>query len=115
MADLALYVRQHHGMRDDAHLGRLIDAEGHVRAPFIYPLRLVDRLERRYEPDRTAPVPLGWNLRAPDNPPPHVWLPLGGDALGRDVLSRLLLGGDRLARGTGCAIPASGSPSSRSS
>jgi peptide/nickel transport system permease protein len=71
---------------------RVIDAEGHLRAPFIYPLRLVDRLERRYEPDRTTPVPLGWNQRAPGNPPTDVWLPLGGDALGRDVLSRLLLG-----------------------
>jgi peptide/nickel transport system permease protein len=37
-------------------------------------------------------VALGWRQRAPANPPTDVWLPLGGDALGRDVLSRLLLG-----------------------
>lgn len=72
-------------------LPRVIDTAGQLRAPFIYPLRLIDRLERRYEPDRSTPVPLGWNPRAPGTPA-EVWLPLGGDALGRDVLSRLLMG-----------------------
>jgi peptide/nickel transport system permease protein len=74
---------------------RLIDAEGRWHAPFVYPLRLADRLERRYEEDRTTRVPLRWfsggvlvstaDARVP-------WLPLGADALGRDVLARVLRG-----------------------
>ena len=31
-----------------------------MRAPFIYPWRLVSRLERRFEADTLAPVPLRW-------------------------------------------------------
>src|SRR6187549_3759300 len=37
----------------------LID-NGSVRAPFIYPWRLVNQLEQIYEQDRSAPVPLQW-------------------------------------------------------
>lgn len=74
---------------------RLVDASGEFRRPFIYPLRLVDRLERRYAEDRQHPIPIDWFVNGTiasideSNGP---WLPLGGDALGRDVLARLLHG-----------------------
>jgi peptide/nickel transport system permease protein len=75
-------------------LPRIVDAEGRVRSPFVYPLRLADRLERRYVEDRSRALPLRWGqgrLLSLDGEA-GVWLPLGGDALGRDVLSRTLLG-----------------------
>ena len=81
----------------------VFDAEGHVHAPFVYPLRLVDPLERRYEEDRTRSMPLGWfrgSLVRVDGPDP--WFPLGSDGLGRDVLSRLALGA-RLSLGVAAA------------
>jgi len=70
--------------------------DGRWRAPFVYPVRLVDRLERRYEQDRANPVTLAWfsggvvvqasdEIRGP-------WLPLGGDGSGRDVFARLVYG-----------------------
>ncbi len=71
------------------------DAEGRWQRPFVYPLRLVDRLERRFEVDRSRPVPVRWfsNGRiASVDPNEEPWLPLGGDALGRDVGARVLLG-----------------------
>lgn len=96
----APWLAPHHPSRqftDMAHAPpmppRIIDAEGRFHAPFVYPLRLVDRLERRYAEDRTRMVPLGWRRAGPDAADDPVWLPLGGDALGRDVLSRILLGG----------------------
>ena len=69
---------------------------GAWHAPFIYPWRLVNQLEQRYEQDRSAPVPLAWlaaaawsrrrdEARAP-------LLLLGADSYGRDVFSRLLFG-----------------------
>ena len=70
--------------------------EGTFRAPFIYPWRLVDRLEQRYEQDRTRPVPLAWFdegrlvRSADDSASP--FLLLGADRDGRDVLGRLLRG-----------------------
>ena len=36
---------------------RVVDADGRWRAPFVYPIRLVDRLERRYEEDGRTPCP----------------------------------------------------------
>lgn len=76
-------------------LPRVVDADGRWHEPFVYPLRVVDRLERRYAEDRSTRVPLRWfaggvllstaNPRVP-------WLPLGADALGRDVLARVLRG-----------------------
>jgi peptide/nickel transport system permease protein len=73
----------------------MMDADGHWGLPFVYPLRLEDRIERRYTIDRTHPRPLRWltdgklvSIDERTGP----WLPLGGDALGRDVFSRLLLG-----------------------
>ena len=68
--------------------------DGGVAAPFIYPQRLVSRIERRFDEDRAHPVPLSWftggrlvtGVEAP-------LLVLGADSYGRDVFSRLLFGG----------------------
>jgi peptide/nickel transport system permease protein len=80
---------------------RIIDADGNLRRPFVYPLRLVDRLERRYADDRLRPVRIDWFVNgaiASINEADGPWLPLGADSLGRDVLSRLLYG-SRLSLG----------------
>jgi peptide/nickel transport system permease protein len=74
----------------------VIDDAGRWQRPFIYRWVLVSRLEQRYEPDRSVPVPLVWfqsshlvqssdELHAP-------LLLVGADGFGRDVLSRLLAG-----------------------
>jgi peptide/nickel transport system permease protein len=68
-----------------------------LRMPFIYPWRLVNRLEQRYELDRTRPVPLAWFgegrlVRSTDNEAAPLLL-LGADRDGRDILGRLLYGG----------------------
>ena len=74
----------------------VVDAEGRWRAPFVYPLRLVSRLEQRYEEDRGRPCRCvasrgaASSTIADDRDGP--WLPLGADADGRDVLARLLFG-----------------------
>lgn len=76
-------------------LPRIVDAEGRWRAPFVYPVRLVDRLERRYVEDRATRVPLRWfsgGVLATSADPRVPWLPLGADALGRDVFARVLRG-----------------------
>jgi peptide/nickel transport system permease protein len=74
----------------------VIDADGRWRAPFVHPIRLVDRLERRYEEDLTQPVPLRWfsgGVLAGVPPDAGVpWLLLGGDSSGRDVFARLVYG-----------------------
>jgi len=70
----------------------LID-DGHFHRPFVYPIRLADPLERRYEEDRTRRIPLRWfegSFVAVDGPEP--WFALGSDSLGRDVFSRLVIG-----------------------
>jgi len=74
---------------------RFVDTGGGLHAPFVYPIRLADRIERRYEEDRTRRVRLVWLaggrlVTTADTAVP--WFPLGTDALGRDVLSRLLEG-----------------------
>lgn len=56
--------------------------------PSFHPLVLADRLESRFEADRTRSVPPPWFERASDAP---VFL-LGADDFGRDVFSRLLYG-----------------------
>jgi peptide/nickel transport system permease protein len=71
----------------------LIDDQGHFHTPFVYPVRLADPLERRYEEDRTRRLPLRWfegSLVTVDGPDP--WFALGSDSLGRDVFSRLVVG-----------------------
>ena len=57
-------------------------------SPVVHPLVLADRLEQRFEPDRSRTVRLPWVERDHDAP---VFL-LGADDFGRDVLSRLLYG-----------------------
>lgn len=79
---------------------RFVDADGRWHArPFVYPLRVVDRLERRFAEDRSRPVPLGWfvggRLLAPLDGTAGPWLPLGADRLGRDGWARLVLGARR--------------------
>ena len=74
---------------------RVVDASGALRAPFVYPLVLKDRLERRYAEDRSRPLPLrllqrGSLVSVDDGNGP--WFPLGTDALGRDQLARLASG-----------------------
>jgi peptide/nickel transport system permease protein len=74
---------------------RVVDEDGRWHAPFVYPLRLVDRLERRYVEDRATRVPLRWfadGVLVTTADPRVPWLPLGADALGRDVLARVLTG-----------------------
>jgi peptide/nickel transport system permease protein len=66
---------------------------GRVHAPFVYAIALVDPLERRYEEDRSKRLPIRWlsgSMARVDGPDP--WFPLGTDGLGRDVLSRLVIG-----------------------
>ena len=75
---------------------RIVDAAGRWRLPFVYPLRLENRLERRFSEDRRTPMPLklfaDGALVSVGGEAPAPWFPLGTDALGRDVLSRLVLG-----------------------
>jgi peptide/nickel transport system permease protein len=62
----------------------------------LHPLRIVSRLERRFDEDRTKHVPLRWFsdgvlvIADPDHGAPL--LVLGADAYGRDRFSRLLYG-----------------------
>ena len=61
---------------------------GTLRAPFVYPVALADRLAQRYVEDRARTQPLPWFARDPAAP---VFL-MGADSFGRDLLSRLLHG-----------------------
>jgi peptide/nickel transport system permease protein len=74
----------------------IIDAEGRLRSPFVYPLVLEDRLERRYAEDRTRPMPLrlfaAGAVVSVDPSHGSPWFPFGADALGRDQLARLSRG-----------------------
>jgi peptide/nickel transport system permease protein len=87
----------------------LRDAQGHWRRPFVYSLRLSNRLEHRFEEDRSEPVALRWfsdGVFVAGDTPAGPWLPLGADALGRDVLARVVLGA-RLSLGV-AALAAAG-------
>src|SRR5688572_2725843 len=67
-----------------------------MAAPHVHPLRIVSRLERRFEEDRTTHVPLRWFsggvLVSGDSEKGAPLLLLGADAFGRDRFSRLLHG-----------------------
>ena len=74
----------------------VVDDQGRWRAPFVYPVSLVDRLERRFAEDRARPVTLLWfhdgALASVPDETAGPWLPLGGDGMGRDVFARLVFG-----------------------
>ena len=63
--------------------------------PHFYPARLVSRLERRFEEDRSRPLPLRWftagRLVSADEGEGPLLL-LGADAFGRDIFARLVYG-----------------------
>jgi len=75
--------------------------QGSLRPPFIYPWRLISRLEQRYEQDRERPVRLAWLSAGKlvrssghddrDNASAPLLL-LGADSFGRDIFARLLYG-----------------------
>ena len=74
----------------------IFDDAGRLHAPFVYPVSLVDRVELRYEEDRSRRVPLVWFsggkvVQASASGAGPLLL-LGGDQLGRDVFARLVLG-----------------------
>lgn len=64
---------------------------------YIYTPRLISRLERRFEEDRSRPVPLRFlvdgRLISGDAAAGAPLLLLGADGYGRDIFSRLLYGG----------------------
>jgi peptide/nickel transport system permease protein len=62
----------------------LVDPSGSWHAPFAYPVHGDDPIERRYSEDRARRL-ASFTTAEP-------WFLLGSDALGRDVLSRLLAG-----------------------
>jgi len=75
---------------------RVVDADGHWHAPFVHRWRLADRVMRSFDEDRSERYPLRWfvdgRLVGLDSAAGQPLLLLGGDGLGRDLLSRLLLG-----------------------
>jgi peptide/nickel transport system permease protein len=75
---------------------RFVDAGGRWTRPFVYPVRVVDRLEHRFVEDRTQPMPLrlfaGGRLLSVGETSAGPWFPLGSDRLGRDVWARIVHG-----------------------
>jgi peptide/nickel transport system permease protein len=65
-------------------LPRIVADDGSWHRPFAYALRSEDPIERRYGTDRTTRL----TSFAGSEP----WFLLGSDALGRDMLSRILVG-----------------------
>ena len=69
-------------------LPHIFDDGGRLRFPFVYPLRLDDRLTHTYSEDRSQPMRLRFfshgALMSVDPAYGHAWFPLGADALGRD-------------------------------
>jgi peptide/nickel transport system permease protein len=77
-------------------LPHVVSDDGTWHRPFIYKSRLVDRLEQRFEEDRSTRVPLAWftrgHLVVSSDEGQMPLLLLGADSFGRDVWSRLLFG-----------------------
>ena len=75
---------------------RIIDVEDAWHVPFVYRWRLADRVMRTFDEDTSQRLPLIWcaggRLVGLDPDAGQPLLLLGGDGLGRDILSRLLLG-----------------------
>lgn len=87
---------------------RIVDGDGRWRLPFVYPLRLDNRLERRFVEDRQHPMRLRLlrgSLLSTRSDGATPWFPLGTDALGRDVLARLAAGA-RLSLAVACLAAA---------
>jgi peptide/nickel transport system permease protein len=61
---------------------------GSLHLPFMYPVRLVNRVEHAYAEDRDRTQPLPWFATTTESP----GFVLGSDSFGRDMLSRLLWG-----------------------
>jgi len=98
-------ARQHEGMAFAPPMWPRVVHDGAPSWPFVYPLVLVDRLERRFAEDVSRPAPIrlfsqGRVLSVEEHP----WLPLGGDPLGRDVFARLLAGGRLSLAAAGAAV-----------
>ena len=74
----------------------VFDESGSITAPYTCPQRLVSRLERRYEDDRSRPLPLQWfrhgRIVGVDESQGAPLLLLGADSAGRDIFARLLYG-----------------------
>ena len=65
-----------------------------IHATYFYPLRIVSRLERRFEEVRDRPVRVEWfrgHLMSSADPREPLLL-LGADSYGRDIFARLLYG-----------------------
>jgi len=83
----------------------VFDDDGRAHMPFIYPLKLVDRLDHRFAEDRSTRVPLQWfsgGTFVTTDESHGPWLVLGADPLGRDIFARVLLGA-RLSLGVSAA------------
>ena len=72
------------------------DDAGAWHAPFIYPWKLTNQLEQRYEQDRSQRVRLSWfdagHVAVSSDAARMPFFLLGADSYGRDVFSRLLHG-----------------------
>jgi peptide/nickel transport system permease protein len=64
-----------------------------LRTPFVYPLRVENRLERRYAIDESQPATIRFFIDGRlASAGSAIWFPLGADPLGRDVFSRVAYG-----------------------